>query len=484
MGRYILKRLLLMIPILIGVSLIIFVSMTMSKGDYVDTLDTSDMSEEQIAALRESMGLDKPVLVQYGRYMWRLLHGDLGESFSSGGRVFEIFMAKLPSTMYLGVVAALLSTILSIPLGIFAARHRGSLWDNAANVLAVFGLSAPNFWFGLMLMILFSLKLHWLPSSGNATILAVLLPAITLGTEKMAALTRTTRSTMLDTLTQDYLRTARAKGVAEKTVVNKHALKPAMIPILNVAMSQLSNAVAGAALTETVFAWPGVGKLVVDAVQSRDISMACGCLIMKCILIGFIDLGTDLLYVVVDPRLRTHYATAAKRKRKESIWKELGNDIRSAFRSVQTAPARLRRALEDNKANRALAIRQRAERRALAEKEKLAKAAHTGEKRVLVSKQYAKRSMAGEIRHRFLQNKGAVVGLFILVLLALNCIFADVIYDYDKQVIGYNILERLQGPSAAHWFGTDDYGRDLFCRVMYGARYSLLIGLSTVALFS
>ena len=481
MGRYVLKRILLMIPVIIGVSFVIFVAMNLAAGDYVDTLDTTELSQEQVEAIRENLGLNKSIIEQYADYMWGFLHGDLGTSYTSGRSVLKSFMEKLPKTMYLGIVASIIGTVVSIPLGIFAARKRGGLWDNVANVVAVFGISVPNFWFGLMLMILFSLKLHWLPSGGSDTWLAVLMPALTIGTDKMASLTRTTRSTMLDTLTQDYLRTARAKGVPEKDVVNKHALKPAMIPILNVTMSQLSGAIGGAALTETVFSWPGVGRLVVDAVRARDVPMACGCIILKCILIGLIGLATDLLFVVVDPRLRTHYAAAAK-KRKGSIWSEMADDIRGAVCSVRNIPANLRRALADNAANRALAVKERAEKKERIAKAKAAKAARGGEKRVLVSKQYSKRSRLGEFWYRFSQNKGAIVAMVILFLLALNCIFADVLFDYKTDVIGYNIREALQPPSAKHWFGTDELGRDLFSRVMYGARYSLAIGLATVAM--
>ena len=481
MGRYVLKRILLMIPVIIGVSFIIFFAMHMAQGDYVDTLNTEEMTAEEVEALRERYGLNKSLLEQYLDYMWDLIHGDLGTSFTTGDSVAKIFFEKLPNTIYLGIVTALIGTALSIPLGIFAARNRGTILDNFANVAAVFGLSVPNFWFGLMMMLIFALKLHWLPSGGNETWLAVLLPAITLGTEKMAMLTRTTRSTMLDTLSQDYLRTARAKGVPENKVINKHALKPAMIPILNVTMMQLTGAVAGAALTETVFSWPGVGRLVVDAVQARDIPMACGTLIMKCILIGVIELVNDLLNVAVDPRLRTHYAAAAK-KRKGSVWSEMTDDVRAAVQAVANIPSNLRRMSEERKINRALAAREKAEQKARAEADKAAKAARGNEKRILVSQQYSKRSQFGEFWHRFSQNKGAVLALVFLFCLAMLCIFADVIFDYNTQVIGYTMRDRLQGPSAKHWFGTDAMGRDIFCRVMYGARYSLLIALATVAL--
>ncbi|MBE6961368.1 MAG: ABC transporter permease [Ruminococcaceae bacterium] len=189
---------------------------------------------------------------------------------------------------------------------------------------------------------------------------------------------------------------------------------------------------------------------------------------------------TDLLYVAVDPRLRTHFAAEAGKR--QPLWKEIVGDIRQAVRSVVTIPQRVRRALDENKANRALALREKEERKARAEAAKAARAARGKEKRVLVSKQYSKRSQLGEFWYRYRQNKGAVVALVILLLLALNCIFADVIFDYETQVTGYNLFEIYQKPNAKHWFGTDELGRDLFARVMYGARYSLSIGLATVAL--
>jgi len=317
MGQYILKRILLLIPVIIGVSIIIFFSMNLAQGDFVDTLVVENITEEELQALRAKYNLDKPIFQQYLIYMWDFLHGDLGTSWTSGLPVMQVYIEKIPNTLYLTTMTVLIGTVLSIPLGIFAARRRGGLMDNFASAFAVIGLSAPSFWLGMMLMLLFSLKLGWLPSGGNDVWYAVLMPAFCLGSQRMAALTRTTRSSMVDTLSADYLRTARAKGVPERSVVNKHALKPAMIPILNVAMSQFSGALSGAALTETVFSWPGVGRLIVDSVRSRDIPTACGCLIMSCILIGVVELITDLLYVMVDPRLRTHYAATASQGRRK-----------------------------------------------------------------------------------------------------------------------------------------------------------------------
>lgn len=316
MLRYVWKRLLLMIPVVIGVSFFIFVAVNSANGDYVDSLNTDEMSAEEVAALRAHYGLDKPLLVRYGLYMWDLLHGDLGDSYSTGMPVFEMFMSKIGNTLYLTVGACLICWILAIPLGIFAAQHRGGVLDNVASVLGILGMSVPNFWVGLLLIIAFSLYLGWLPSGGAETASSVILPAICVGTTQMALLMRTTRSTMVDCLTQDYLRTARAKGVAEKRVVNFHALRNALIPIINIALTQFASSLAGSALVESVFSWPGVGKMIIDGVNQRDTPVVCGCMILKCIIISLTTLLIDLLFVVVDPRVKTNFVTVKGGKKK------------------------------------------------------------------------------------------------------------------------------------------------------------------------
>ena len=318
MLRYVFKRLLLMIPVIIGVSFFIFVAVNAANGDYVDSLNTDDMTKEDIANLRAHYGLDKPLLVRYGLYMWNLLHGDLGTSYASGLPVFEMFMGKIGYTMYLAVGASLVCWMLAIPLGIFAAKHRGSILDNLSSVLGILGLSIPNFWLGLVLIIVFALYLRLLPSGGATTPASVILPAITVGTGQMATLMRTTRSTMVDCLSQDYLRTARAKGVAEKKVINFHALRNALIPIINIALTQFAASLAGAALTETVFSWPGVGKMIVDGIGSRDTPVVCGCMILKCIIISLTTLLIDLLFVAVDPRVKTNFVTTKKGGKKNA----------------------------------------------------------------------------------------------------------------------------------------------------------------------
>lgn len=314
MRRYILRRLLMLIPVIIGVSLLIFLVLNLAPGDVISIISSDGMSPEEVAALRAELGFDQPVLIRYLRYMGGLVRGDLGTSYITGRSVFQAYMERLPATMRLAFASVLFSVALSIPLGIFSATHKGTIRDNVSMVGALLGLSMPNFWLGLLLIIAFSLNLKIFPSSGDTGFLSLVLPAITVGTGLMATLTRTTRSSMLDVIRQDYLRTARAKGVPEKVVIRKHALKNAMIPIITIIGTQLSNVLGGAVLTETVFSWPGVGRLIVDSISQRDITMVTGCIILKTITITIILLIVDLLYAVVDPRVKSRFAGTKKRR--------------------------------------------------------------------------------------------------------------------------------------------------------------------------
>ena len=312
MYRYIIKRMLLMIPVILGVSFLVYLIMDLAPGDVVDIIAPPEATEMEREELRESMGLNRNVIVRYLEYMGDLLRGDLGTSYITQRDVFDIFMEKLPNTLYLGCTAVLFSTVLSIPIGIYAAQHRGTFQDNISMVVALIGVSMPMFWFGLLLMLLFALRLGWLPSGGNATPDAVILPAITLGIGNMALLTRTTRSSMLDVLNQDYLRTARAKGLPEKRVINKHALRNALLPIITVVGNQMGTIIGGTILTETVFSWPGVGRLIIDSLNSRDTVQVTGSIILTTIGLCFIMLVIDLLYALVDPRIRAQYVSSKK----------------------------------------------------------------------------------------------------------------------------------------------------------------------------
>jgi ABC-type dipeptide/oligopeptide/nickel transport systems, permease components len=314
MLKYAIRRILLMIPVILGVSFLVYFVMDMAPGDVISvTAGDQNLTTEQLAELRASYGLDQPVLVRYLMYMKNFVRGDLGTSYITHKPVLQTFMEKFPATLMLTMASIFVAIIISIPLGIYSALKRGTIKDNAALVLALLGQSIPGFWLGLMLIIVFSLNLHWLPSGGIGGIKHIILPAVTIGTGLTAILARTTRSSMLDVLRQDYLQTARAKGVPEKKVILKHALSNALIPIITIAGSQFAYCLGGSVLTETVFAWPGVGRLIVDSLNSRDTVMVTGCIILKSTVIGFILLFVDLLYAVIDPRIKAQYAKGYKR---------------------------------------------------------------------------------------------------------------------------------------------------------------------------
>ena len=321
MHRYVIKRILLLIPVIIGVSFMIYFIMDLAPGDIITQLVGEDATEEQIKALEHEYGYDRSVFYRYGKYMLGLLHGDLGTSYITKKPVWDMYISRLPKTFWLAVGASVVAIGLSIPLGIVSAVKSGSLVDNSCMVLALLGLSMPNFWLGLLLIIEFSLNLGWFPSGGFRGFSSVILPAITIGTGHMAVMTRTTRSSMIDVIRQDYLRTARAKGVSENKVITKHAFRNAFIPILTIIGGQLCAGIGGAVITETVFSWPGVGRLIIDFVHQRDVPVVTGAIIMTTIITGVIHLAVDLLYAVVDPRIKGKYSRKGV-KRVKKVRKE------------------------------------------------------------------------------------------------------------------------------------------------------------------
>lgn len=307
MHRYIIKRFLMLIPVLLAVAFLIFAIMDVAAGDPVYSVAGPDASEEELDALREQMGLKGSLIERYVKYIWKLLHGDLGTSYVSKQDVMKVYLERLPNTLKLASFTMLIAVGISVPLGIIAAVHQNSWKDTISMVLALLGLSMPNFWLGLLLIILFSLNLGWLPSGGYQGFSSILLPAFCIGAGLAAFMTRTTRSSMLDVIRQDYLRMARAKGVSEKKVIRKHALKNALIPIITVFGVQFSNVLGGSVLAETVFAWPGIGRLVVDAIDQRDIPTVTGALVMTTLLVSIANLLIDIIYAYVDPRIKAQY---------------------------------------------------------------------------------------------------------------------------------------------------------------------------------
>ena len=308
MHKYVIKRLLMMIPVLLCVAFVSYAIMNVAEGDPVYSVVSADATEAQIEAAREELGLNGTLLERYFRYVKGMLTGDLGTSYVSKRDVMQTYLERLPNTLKLASVTMVVALAISIPLGIIAAVNQNSIKDTIAMVLALLGLSMPNFWLGLLLIMLFSLKLGWLPSGGYENgMLSLILPAFTIGAGLAAFMTRSTRSSMLDVIRQDYLRMARAKGVSERKVIRKHALRNALIPIITVFGVQFSNVLGGSVLAETVFAWPGVGRLVVDAIDQRDIPMVTGALVMTTMIVSIVNLLIDIVYAFVDPRIKSQY---------------------------------------------------------------------------------------------------------------------------------------------------------------------------------
>lgn len=307
MLKFIGKRLLMLIPVLIGVSLIVFTLMQLSPGDPAMIILGAQAAPEDIAILRESMGLNDPLIVQFFRFLLGMFTLDFGTSYKDGMPVLTKLLEALPYTAELTFCAVLLALIIGIPAGIISATRQYSIFDRVASVLALIGFSTPNFWLSIMLILVFSVNLKWLPVSGTGSILHLVLPSIALGVQSAAVFTRMTRSSMLEVLNMDYIRTARAKGLSERVVILKHALKNALIPVITVVGLQIGLLFGGAILTETVFAWPGVGRLMIDSIRAKDTPVVQGGVIFTASIFVFINLLVDILYAYVDPRVKAQY---------------------------------------------------------------------------------------------------------------------------------------------------------------------------------
>ena len=314
MSRYILRRLLLVIPLLLAVSLLTFFLINLAPGDPIATrfgMNMNNLEPERIEEIREELGLNDPLPVQYLRYVNDLLHGDMGRSLTTHRPVSEEILARLPATIQLTLAAMLFVVLVAIPLGVISAIKRGSLVDNLSMGGALLGVSMPSFWFGIMLMLLFSLHLGWLPTGGRGdgtlagSLKALILPAITLGTGMMGLVARLSRSSMLEVLDQDYMRTARAKGLASHVVLLRHGLRNALIPVITVIGLQFAGLLGGAVIVETIFAWPGMGRLAVNAISRRDYPVIMGTVLVFSVVFVLANLLVDILYTFIDPRI--HY---------------------------------------------------------------------------------------------------------------------------------------------------------------------------------
>jgi ABC-type dipeptide/oligopeptide/nickel transport system permease component len=302
MGRYILKRLWHTVYVAVGISIISFFFIHLS-GDPVMLMLPPDATMAEVETLRQQLGFNDPLYVQYGRFAARALQGDLGMSLYHRVPALSLILERLPASLELAGAAMLIAIVVSVPLGVVSAVKRGSVWDVASMLGALFGLSMPHFWLGIMLILLFSVTLGWLPTSGRGSLAHIVMPAIALGLSLMAMFARLTRSVMLEVLNQDYVRTARAKGLAERLVIGKHALKNALIPLVTVAGMQFGFLIGGTVIIETVFAWPGVGRLVVQAIFSRDYPLVQAAVLVLAVIFVLVNLAVDLVYLYLDPRI-------------------------------------------------------------------------------------------------------------------------------------------------------------------------------------
>lgn len=304
MARYAVKRVLFSIPILLLVVTLVFFAFQLIPGDPARMYVGVDASQEVVEQVRHDLGLDQPVMTQYVNYMTRLARGDLGKSIYTRRPVVQELAPRFWNTVQLSLAAIIFATIVGMILGVMAALKQGTPWDHVLTVLALFGISMPVFWLGLLLTYVFSVQLHLLPSAGNAGWESFLMPTFCLSAFSLAFITRMTRSSLLEVMGQDYVRTARAKGVREVMVVGWHALRNAMLPVVTVVGLRFGYMLGGAVVTEEVFAWPGLGRLLVTAVGQRDIPLVQGALLLFGASFVLVNLSVDLLYGLLDPRIR------------------------------------------------------------------------------------------------------------------------------------------------------------------------------------
>ena len=314
MRSYLARRLLLLVPVLVGVSVVVFLVLHLSPGDPAEIMLGSQATQEDLARLRRELGLTEPLHVQYFHWVAHVVRGDLGRSLWMKRPVLDEVLNRYKATLVLTASGLLLSTLGGIALGVASAVRPHSFLDRVSAVTSLFGASMPVFWLGIVLMVVFSLWLGWLPASGmwapyggggpRDLLAHLVLPAVTLAAASLTIIARLTRSAMLEILSQDYIRTARAKGLVEQRVVFRHGLKNALIPIVTVVGVQAGYLLGGAVLTETVFAWPGVGLLMVQGILARDFPLVQGCVLVIALTFVLINLAVDLLYAWLDPRIQ------------------------------------------------------------------------------------------------------------------------------------------------------------------------------------
>ncbi len=311
MTSYVLKRLTHIIPVLIATTLLVFALLSLSPSDPAQLILGVGAKPEELAQMREQLGLNDPLLVRYARYMGGVLTGDFGTSYSTKRPVLEMIGVRLPNTLVLAFGSLALILIVAIPLGVALAVRQNTLFDNVMRVLTLLTAAMPSFWLGLMLILLFSVKLGWLPSSGLDNVRAAIMPLVCLAVAGWTVTSRLTRASMLDVVRQDYIRTARAKGLPQGVVMRKHALRNALLPVVTSVGLLVGQSVGGAVVIEILFGINGIGKMMVDAVRQQDVPTIMGGVLIAAVVIAVANLLTDLSYAVIDPRLESMYGEPA-----------------------------------------------------------------------------------------------------------------------------------------------------------------------------
>ncbi len=304
MGRFLARRLLLTIPVLLGVATLVFSLIHLIPGDPAQAMLGEAAPQADVVELRHRLGLDRPLIEQYGMFLKGLVKGDLGTSLRTGQPVTDQIVERMPATFELAAAAMIVAIAFAMPLGIVAAVRRGTVADHAAMTISLAGVSVPNFWLGPMLAIIFAVELGWLPVSGRGTWAHLVLPAISLGAALAAILARMTRATMLEELREQYVQAARARGVSRSRAVLRHAFRNSLIPVVTLLGLQFGAVLTGAVITETIFAWPGIGRLLIQSIGFRDYPLVQGCILLIALTYVGVNLATDMVYGVLDPRIR------------------------------------------------------------------------------------------------------------------------------------------------------------------------------------
>jgi peptide/nickel transport system permease protein len=299
------RRLLLLIPLIFAVLTVVFSFLRILPGDPIEAMLGETAQQIDVDLMRKQLLLDQPLWRQYGSYLWNIFHGDFGNSWSFQMPVTDLIFSRIPATAEMAFAGMLIAIVIAFPLGALAAKYPNTWIDRTTTVFAVSGAAVPHFWLGPLLILAFSIGTGWLPVSGRGTFAHLVLPAITLGTALAAILMRMLRSSLLEELNADYIRTARAKGASEKRILFYHAIRNALLPVITLIALQFGSLLTGAVITETIFSWPGIGRLLIQAIFSRDYPLVQGCVLIFAILYLFANLAADLLYSILDPRIQT-----------------------------------------------------------------------------------------------------------------------------------------------------------------------------------